>query len=132
MSLAKVPTALSPPVIKESFTHLECNQSSTMGLEGCAEVRLLSADRRVNQEVRLLFQVMKTKSQKRKFVAAENVWLTSRTADCQSESTAYQGGTLAPVEYGLCEVGEDQARSAMLHSYFDLLEQGTSAPPFWP
>ena len=103
-----------------------------MGLEGCAEVRLLSADRRVNQEVRLLFNLITVKSQTRKFVTAENVWLISRTADCQSETGIYQGGTLAPVEYALCEVSEDQARSAMLHSYFNLLEQGNTPKPAWP
>jgi uncharacterized protein YecT (DUF1311 family) len=119
-------------VIAESFTHLACNQGSTVGLEGCAEARLLTTDRHVNREVRLLFNVINTKSQKRKFVTAENVWLLSRTADCQSESSVYQGGTLAPVEYGLCEVGEDQARSVMLHSYFGLLEQGTTPKPAWP
>jgi uncharacterized protein YecT (DUF1311 family) len=129
---AKMSTALRPPVITESFTHLACSQNSTMGLEGCAEVRLLSADRRVNQEVRLLFNLITVKSQTRKFVTAENVWLISRTADCQSETSIYQGGTLAPVEYGLCEVSEDQARSAMLHSYFNLLEQGTTPKPAWP
>lgn len=64
--------------------------------------------------------------------SAENVWLLSRTADCPSVSSVYQGGTLAPVQYGLCEVSETQARSAMLHSYFDLLEQGTTPKPAWP
>jgi len=129
---ARVSRALKPPVIKESFTHLTCSQGSTLGLEGCAEAHLLGADRRVDEEVRLLFNVMTSKNQRRKFVAAEDVWLVSRTADCQSESSVYQGGTFAPVEYGLCEVSEDQARSVMLHSYFNLLEQGTVPVPAWP
>jgi len=103
-----------------------------MGLEGCAEARLLSADRRVNQEVRLLFNLIPAKGQKRTFVSAETLWLASRTADCQSVSSVYQGGTLAPVEYSLCEVSEDQARSVMLHSYFNLLEQGATTKPAWP
>jgi uncharacterized protein YecT (DUF1311 family) len=103
-----------------------------MGLEGCVEARLLARDRRVNQEVRLLFNLLTTKSQKRKYVTAEKVWLVSRTADCQSESNIYQGGTVAPVLYGECEVSEDQARSSMLHSYFYLLEQNTTNKPAWP
>jgi uncharacterized protein YecT (DUF1311 family) len=103
-----------------------------MGLEGCAEARLLSADHRVNQEVRLLFALITTKAQQRKFVSAEKLWLVSRSADCTSVASVYQGGTLAPVEYGLCEVSEDQARSAMLHSYFNLLEQGAATKPAWP
>ncbi|HEV3187704.1 MAG TPA: lysozyme inhibitor LprI family protein [Acidimicrobiales bacterium] len=136
MSTIKANSAVTPPfrppVISESFTHLACNQSSTMGLEGCAEARLLSADRRVNKEVHLLFDLIPTKGQERKFVTAESLWLVSRTADCQSVSSVYQGGTVAPVEYGLCEVSEDQARSVMLHSYFELLVQGAITKPAWP
>lgn len=123
---------LRPPVISESFTRLACDQTSTLGIEGCAEARLLTGDRHVNREVALLFNVMTTKGQRRKFVAAENLWLVLRTADCQSESSIFQGGTIAPVQYALCEVSEDQARSAMLHSYFNLLEEGTTSKPAWP
>ena len=103
-----------------------------MGLEGCAEARLISADRRINKEVRLLFNLLSTKSQKRSLVTAEDAWLVSRSAECKSQSDIYQGGTLAPVQYGLCEVGEDQARGVMLHSYFNLLVRDTTLKPTWP
>ncbi|HVA53452.1 MAG TPA: lysozyme inhibitor LprI family protein [Acidimicrobiales bacterium] len=119
-------------MITESFTHLACNQSSTIGLEGCAEAHVLSSDRRVNREVRLLFGLFTTSSQKRTFVTAENMWLASRSADCRSESSIYQGGTFAAVQYGLCEVSEDGARSVELRTFFDLLEQGATTKPLWP
>jgi hypothetical protein len=60
------------------------------------------------------------------------LWLASRTADCQSESNVYQGGSIAPMQYAHCEVSEDQARSMMLRSYFNLLEQNTRNEPIWP
>jgi uncharacterized protein YecT (DUF1311 family) len=129
---AKVSATLRPPVITETFTVLSCNHSTTIGLEGCAERRLLAGDRRVNREVRLLFTLIASKAEKRTFVTAERLWLAFRTADCQSESSIFQGGTLAPVQYALCEVSADQARSATLRSQFDLLEQGTTPKPAWP
>ena len=86
-------------------------------------------DRRINKEVRLLFNLLSTMSQKRSLVKAEETWLVSRLADCQSESDIYQGGSIAPVQYGLCEVSEDQARSANLYSYFKLLEQDAGPVP---
>jgi hypothetical protein len=36
------------------------------------------------------------------------------------------------VQYALCEVGDDQAKSASLHSFFKLLEQGSSPATAWP
>jgi len=131
MASAKT-AALRAPVLTEKFTHLACNQNNTLGLEGCAEARLRAADGRVNREVHLVFTLLPTTSQKRSFVKAEDAWLASRTADCMSESAVYQGGSFTPVQYGLCEVSEDHARSTMLHSYFNVVEQGTSPKPAWP
>jgi uncharacterized protein YecT (DUF1311 family) len=124
--------ALSPPVITEPFTPLPCHHGTTLGLEGCAEGQLLSADRRINEQVKLLFNVIATTQQKRSFVTVEKEWLTYRKADCSTVSAVFQGGTIAPVEYALCEVRDDEARSADLHSYFGLLEEGRGDVPTWP
>jgi uncharacterized protein YecT (DUF1311 family) len=125
-------STLKPPVITEPFTPLPCHHRTTIGLEGCTEGQLLSGDRRINEEVRLLFGAMPTVSQRRAFVAVENEWLAYREADCSTVSAIFQGGTIAPVEFALCEVREDNARSADLHSYFGLLEEGVSDVPKWP
>lgn len=79
-----------------------------------------------------MFNLLTTKSHKRSLVKAGDTWLVSRSADCKSESDIYQGRSIAPVQYGICEVNEDQARSANLHSYFKLLEQDASPLPTWP
>jgi uncharacterized protein YecT (DUF1311 family) len=123
---------LTPPVITEPFTPLPCHHGTTLGLEGCAEGQLLSTDRRINEQVKLLFDVIPTARQKRDFVAVEKEWLTYRKADCSTVSAIFQGGTIEPVEYALCEVRDDEARSADLHSYFDLLEEGRGDVPTWP
>lgn len=132
ISHASSAAALTPPVISEPFTPLPCQRSTTLGLEGCAEGQLLSADRRINEQVKLLFRLIPTSSQKASFVAVEGQWLAYRKADCSTVSAIFQGGTIAPVEYALCEVRDDEARSTDLHSYFELLEEGRGDAPRWP
>jgi uncharacterized protein YecT (DUF1311 family) len=123
---------LAPPVINESFTPLPCHHGTTIGLEGCAEGQLLSADRRIDEEVKVLFDVMPTVSEKKELIAAETAWLAYRKADCSAQSAAFQGGTIAPIEYTFCEVSDNESRSTDLHAYFGLLEQGNDDRPKWP
>jgi uncharacterized protein YecT (DUF1311 family) len=123
---------LAPPVIRETFTILPCNHATTVGLEGCAEGQILATDHRLNVEVALIFRVLHNTSQRRTFVTSENLWLTYRNADCQSEASVYGGGTLAPVEFADCEVLDNESRSSDLHGHYELLEQGSSSVPAWP
>jgi len=122
---------LSPPVITENFTPLPCHHTTTIGLEGCAEGQLLSTDRRLNEQVKLLFTLMPTDDRKVSFDSVERAWLAYRKADCSTVTAAFQGGTIAPVDYALCEVRDNVARSADLHSLFELMEEGNSGPR-WP
>jgi uncharacterized protein YecT (DUF1311 family) len=129
---ASGPTALKPPVIIETFTRLPCNRGTTIGLEGCAEGRLLSADRRLNEQVKLLFDLLPTAQRRRSFVAVQDEWFAYRTADCATFAAIFQGGTIAPVEYTSCEVQDDVSRGTDLHLFFTLLEEGASSQPAWP
>jgi uncharacterized protein YecT (DUF1311 family) len=132
ISVASSAPTPTPPVITEPFTPLPCHHGTTLGLEGCAEGQLLSTDRRVNKEVKLLFTVIPTAHQKQSFVQVEREWLAFRKADCSTMSAVFEGGTIAPLEYALCEVRDDEARSSDLYSYFGLLEEGRSDLPAWP
>jgi uncharacterized protein YecT (DUF1311 family) len=132
ISDASSATTPAPPVITEPFTPLPCHHGTTLGLEGCAEGQLLTADRRINDEVKLLLNVIPTSHQQRSFVAVEREWLAYRKADCSTMSAVFEGGTIAPLEYALCEVRDDEARSTDLHSYFGLLEEGRGDLPKWP
>jgi uncharacterized protein YecT (DUF1311 family) len=132
ISDASSATTPTPPVITEPFTPLPCHHGTTLGLEGCAEGQLLTADRRINDEVKLLLNVIPTSHQQRSFVAVEREWMAYRKADCSTMSAVFEGGTIAPLEYALCEVRDDEARSTDLHSYFGLLEEGRGDLPKWP
>ena len=141
LALATVPLAasasgaagtLAPPVIHEIFTILPCNHATTVGLEGCAEGRIIATDHRLNVEVALIFRVLQNTSQRRSFVNSQNLWFTYRDADCQSAASVYRGGTLAPVEFADCEVADNTSRSADLHAHYELIEQDNASAPVWP
>lgn len=129
---ARAASALQPPVITEHFTRLPCHQNTTIGLEGCAEGQLLRADKRLNEQVALVFDLFPTTKQRRQFVKAETSWFSYRGADCQSFSDVVSGGSLAPVDYAECATRDDQARSSDLHSFFKELAQGRLNAPTWP
>ena len=124
---------LKPPVISEHFTPLPCDKYTTLGMEGCAEAQLLRADKRLNEQVAIIFDLFRTNSQKLEFVTAETSWFAFRGKDCQSFSDIFEGGSLAPVDYADCEVHDDTARSTDLHAFFEELTQGDNynIPP-WP
>lgn len=124
-------TTAASPVITEPFTKLPCNHKNTLGLEGCAEGQLLSADRRIDNEVKLLFSLV-PRAQQKSLASAERVFLTYRKSTCTSFSDVYRGGTFAPVEYALCEVRLDEVQSTTLHVYFRLANEGASRSLKWP
>jgi uncharacterized protein YecT (DUF1311 family) len=124
-------TTAATPVITEHFTKLPCNHKNTLGLEGCAEGQLLSADRRIDNEVKLLFSLV-PKAQQKTLRSAQKVFLTYRKSTCTAYSDVYRGGTFAPVEYALCEVRLDEVQSNTLHVYFRLANEGASRTLKWP
>jgi uncharacterized protein YecT (DUF1311 family) len=124
-------TTVATPMITEHFTKLPCNHKNTLGLEGCAEGQLLSADRRIDNEVKLLFSLV-PKAQRTSLTASEKIFLTYRKSTCTSFSDVYRGGTFAPVEFALCEVRLDEVQSGTLHVYFRLANEGASRTLKWP
>jgi uncharacterized protein YecT (DUF1311 family) len=124
-------TSVTTPVITEHFTKLPCNHKNTLGLEGCAEGQLVSADRRIDNEVKLLFSLV-PKAQQKSLTSSQKVFLTYRKSTCGAFSDVYRGGTFAPVEFALCEVRLDEVQSATLHVYFRLANEGASRSLKWP
>ena len=107
-SLVAAKNELVPPVLKEDFTLLSCSQRTTIGLEGCAEHRILSVDTRINALRRQVFQHLYDNAARRDFVAAEDAWFAYRQAMCTSESDVNEGGSLVPVDFANCVVHLDR------------------------
>jgi uncharacterized protein YecT (DUF1311 family) len=106
-SLAPTKLVLVVPVLKEKFTLLPCSQSSTIGLEGCAEHHILTLDAGVNVLHRQIFLHFHGKAAKRDLILAEDDWLAYRQTMCASESDVNQGGSLVPVDFARCVVRLD-------------------------
>lgn len=102
-----------PPTVREDFTPLPCDPNTTVGMEGCAEHRILRADAVIDRRVRLLWGKGSADVQAH-LTAAQSTWQDYRRAACVSESDAYAGGTLAPVVAGRCELRLTIERAAEL------------------
>jgi uncharacterized protein YecT (DUF1311 family) len=104
----------TPPIVRENFTPLACDTNTTIGLEGCAEHRIVYEDRLINQLRDRVFQSLLDNAVRRRFILAENDWFTYRQAACRSESDSNEGGSLAPVDFANCAGRLDQHHIAEL------------------
>jgi uncharacterized protein YecT (DUF1311 family) len=109
-------SVLRPPTLKEDFTLLPCTHSSTIGLEGCDEHRVLTLDASIDARRRGVFVLLFDVAAKRRFIAAETAWFSFRKALCASEADVNEGGSLAPLDFALCLVHLDQQHEAELVS----------------
>ena len=127
--VGSVPSAI---VIHEDFKPiLACNPNTTVGMEGCAEHKVLAADAQLDADVKAIFDLLSGRAL-RDFVAGQEAWLTYRSADCRSQSDVYEGGTEQPVVYGYCLASDDSARRQDLRRFFASLVQGLEKQPSFP
>ena len=125
-------SAISAPVVTEDFKPvLPCNQNTTIGQEGCGEREVLVADKELNADVKIIFDLL-GKASDRAFVTAQTTWATYRTEDCTSQADVYQGGTEMPVAYVYCLASDDTSRRADLKAFFAGLTQGMVHVPKFP
>lgn len=104
----------------EVFTPLPCNPNTTVGMEGCAEHRILHADKLVDRRVQVIWD-KSTAEGKTHLAAAQADWQDYREAACLSESDKYAGGTLAPVVAGQCSLRLTLQRATELRRQLRLL-----------
>jgi uncharacterized protein YecT (DUF1311 family) len=126
-------TPSQPPTITENFKPvLPCNPNTTIGQEGCGEHQALAADKQLNADVKVIFDLLSTSSARQDFVRAQTAWAAYRTADCKSQSDTYQGGSEQPVAYVDCLAPDDSSRRADLKGFYGVLTQGRADVPKFP
>ncbi len=123
---------LKPPVIVEPFTLLPCNAGTTIGMEGCAEHRIIAADKRIDREIRILFTVLHDNAARRRLAEAQTAWFLYRQADCRSQADINEGGSQSVVDAAICAVTDDKSRSTDLRGFYRALEQGRQSIPAFP
>jgi uncharacterized protein YecT (DUF1311 family) len=125
-------STITAPLVTEDFKPvLPCNQNTTIGQEGCGEHEVLVADKELNADVKIIFDLL-GKASDRAFVTAQTTWVTYRSEDCTSQADIYQGGTEMPVAYVYCLASDDTSRRADLKAFFAALTQGMVHVPKFP
>lgn len=109
---ATTPSALA---IHEHFTPLACPSKprTTVQIEGCAERRVLTLDKRIDSLNLRVFAKL-GKPGRTAFTAATAAWVSYRNQDCTAQSSIYSGGSIQPVAYANCLVSIDGSHVAEL------------------
>ena len=115
----------APPVIHEAFTPLPCpmHPQTTVALEGCNEQAILSTDRKINAQVKVVFSLLKTRGAREAFVTGERSWLRYRRSSCTAQASLYAGGSGQPVVYGTCILSRNRTHLADLAELRKTLSQ---------
>ncbi|MGA2970125.1 MAG: lysozyme inhibitor LprI family protein [Acidimicrobiales bacterium] len=122
-SVRTASSTLMLPILGEKFSVLSCNKNTTIGLEGCAEHRIIALDKRINALRHYVFHILNHQAG-RDFILAENDWFTYRQAMCTSESDVNAGGSLEPVDFAQCLVRLDAQHVSELTSMKSSYESG--------
>ena len=103
--------ALEPPVIHEPFTQLPCpaHSKTTLAIEGCYEKAIVRTDRRIDAQARVVFRFLSSHAFRATFVRGERAWLVYRHDSCAAESSAFAGGSFAPVSAAICILDRSKA-----------------------
>jgi uncharacterized protein YecT (DUF1311 family) len=124
---------IKPPVITEEFKPaLPCNVNTTVGMIGCGEHKVLAADAVLDADVKMVFGLLYDNAARHRLIAAQTAWLAYRTADCQSQSDIYEGGTEANVVAVYCLAADDASRRTDLKGLYSGLVQGRTTKPVYP
>jgi uncharacterized protein YecT (DUF1311 family) len=109
-------TAISPPVIHEPFKALPCplHPDTTIEVVACQEHRVLRTDRQIDTQVRSIFRLLRSDSEREMFVSGERSWLQYRRQSCSVEASKHAGGSARPVVLLSCEVRRNKSHLADL------------------
>jgi uncharacterized protein YecT (DUF1311 family) len=119
---------LAPPVIRESINPLPCPRSraarqTTLGARACLNKVILRTDAAINARTKAIFRLLRDRTGKIRFLAAERAWLSYRTASCRSDADVYRGGSAQPILFADCVVRRNRTHLKDLASVNDFLRR---------
>ena len=96
-----------------------CNNPQTQSeMNICASIAYQNADRKLNQVYRQLLPKLSA-SRKQKLISAQQAWIKFRDSSCEFETSAYEGGSMAPMIYGFCLADVTEQRTKDLRRYLE-------------
>jgi len=84
----------------------------------CAAEEFRRADAQLNAVYRKLTATLDA-DRRRKLQAAQRAWLAFRDAHCEFEASAYEGGSMQPMEYSTCATNVTKERIGHLRQALD-------------
>ncbi|HEX6368660.1 MAG TPA: lysozyme inhibitor LprI family protein [Longimicrobium sp.] len=107
--LARVPAALdaqdAPPACGDARTQSDMTQ--------CAAMAYARADTALNQAYRQVLQGMEP-AKKETLREAQRAWIRLRDADCELENAEFEGGSIHPMLFALCQAHQTRLRTGQL------------------
>ena len=96
-----------------------CNNPQTQSeMNICASIAYQNADRKLNQVYRQLLPKLSA-SRKQKLISAQQAWIKFRDSSCEFETSAYEGGSIAPMIYSNCLAAVTEQRTNDLRRYLE-------------
>ena len=96
-----------------------CNNPQTQSeMNICASIAYQNADRKLNQVYRQLLPKLSA-ARKQKLISAQQAWIKFRDSSCEFETSAYEGGSIAPMIYGFCLANVTEQRTKDLQRYLE-------------
>ena len=82
---------------------------------------VLRTDAAINARARSIFRLLRERTLRRKFLAAEKAWAVYRKASCTSVADVYSGGSARPVAFADCVVRRNRVHVKELTSFDEFL-----------
>ena len=96
-----------------------CNNPQTQSeMNICASIAYQNADRKLNQVYRQLLPKLSA-SRKQKLISAQQAWIKFRDSSCEFETSAYEGGSIAPMIYSNCLADVTEQGTKDLQRYLE-------------
>jgi uncharacterized protein YecT (DUF1311 family) len=106
---------------KKGATKSPCaNMSETQaGANACARYKFEKADAEMNRVYGLLLSQLagETDKDQQKLRQAQSLWLQYRDANCDSEASIYEGGSIRPAIYSHCLASVTQERTIRMKAF---------------
>jgi uncharacterized protein YecT (DUF1311 family) len=96
-----------------------CNNPQTQSeMNICASIAYQNADRKLNQVYRQLLPKLSA-ARKQKLISTQQAWIKFRDSSCEFETSAYEGGSIAPMIYSNCLADVTEQRTKDLQRYLE-------------
>jgi uncharacterized protein YecT (DUF1311 family) len=113
-------------VVRESINPLPCPRGraakgTTLGATACLNQKVLRTDSAINARARSISRLLRDRTGKERFLAAEKAWAAYRQASCTSVADVYRTGSARPVVFADCLVRRNRVHLEELASFDDFL-----------